>query len=222
MRVLVVRPQPGAAATAARVTALGHAPLLHPLLATEPADWTLPATPPDAVILTSAAAVRLAGPQAQSLLHLPALCVGTATAAAARAAGWTDVQAQDQMGPGTVQALLDGATAGPHRHLLHLAGEDRTATQVPPGLTVEVVILYRAVLQPLPLLPDATAVLLHSPRTARQFASEWDRLGGQRAEIAVHAISAATLAAAGPGWRAAHTAAHPDNDALLATLPKAG
>ena len=222
MRIVIVRPQPGAAATAARVTALGHAPLVHPLLATEAAAWTLPATLPDAVILTSAAAVRLAGPQAQSLRHMPALCVGTATATAARAAGWADVQAQDQMGPGTVQALIDAAAGGPRHHLLHLAGEDRTNVEVPHGLSVDVVIVYRAVLQPLPLLPAADAVLLHSPRTARQLAAQWDRLGGQRTDIAVHAISAATLAAAGPGWRATYTAAHPDEDALLATLPKAG
>jgi uroporphyrinogen-III synthase len=121
-----------------------------------------------------------------------------------------------------VQALIDGAAGGPHRQLLHLSGEDQTHTQVPPGLTLAVVTIYRAVLQPLPLLPEVAAVLLHSPRTARHFAAEWDRLGGLRGMIALHAISAATLAAAGPGWRAAHTAAHPDDDALLATLPKAG
>jgi uroporphyrinogen-III synthase len=218
MRILIVRPQPGAAATAALVAALGHVPLVHPLLATATVDWALPATPPDAVILTSAAAVRLAGPQAEQLHHLPALCVGAATAAAARAAGWAQVTA----GPGAVQALIDGAAGGPHRHLLHLAGEDRTETRVPPGLTLAAIIVYRAVLQPLPLLPDAGAVLLHSPRTARHFAAEWDRSGGHRADIAVHAISAATLAAAGPGWRAIITAAQPDDDALLATLPKAG
>jgi uroporphyrinogen-III synthase len=218
MRILIVRPQPGAAATAARVAALGHVPLVHPLLATQAVDWALPAMRPDAVILTSAAAVRLAGPQAEHLQHLPALCVGTATAAAARAAGW----AQALAGPGTVQALIDGAAGGPHRQLLHLSGEDQTHTQVPPGLTLAVVTIYRAVLQPLPLLPEVAAVLLHSPRTARHFAAEWDRLGGLRGMIALHAISAATLAAAGPGWRAAHTAAHPDDDALLATLPKAG
>lgn len=218
MRLLIVRPQPGAAATAARVAAIGHDALVHPLLATEAVDWAMPGDHPDAVILTSAAAVRHAGRRADALQSLPALCVGEATAAAARAVGWQLPQA----GPGTLQALLDAAAAGPHRRLLHLAGEDRTEVQVPPGLNITVVIVYRAGLQPLPALPAVDAVLLHSPRTAGHFAAEWDRLGGSRAAIGLHAISAATLAAAGPGWGAAHIAASPDEAALLATLAKAG
>lgn len=218
MRVLIVRPQPGAAATAARVRALGHDSILQPLLATEAAAWTAPATPPDAVILTSAAAVRHAGSAAQPLKSLPTLCVGAATAAAALAAGWTRAQA----GPGTLQALIDAAAAGPHRHFLHLAGADRTAVQVPAGLHIDVVVIYRARLQPLPVLPAVDSVLLHSPRTAQHFAAEWDRLGGARGQIGLHAISEATLAAAGAGWAATQVAAAPTDDALLATLPKAG
>lgn len=218
MRILVVRLQPGAAATAARVAALGHHVIVYPLLATQAVEWALPAILPDAVILTSAAAVRYAGGKADELKSLPALCVGAATAAAAHDAGWAHAQA----GPGTLQGLLDAAADGPHRQLLHLAGEDRAAAQVPPGLTIEIAIVYRAVLQALPELPAADCVLLHSPRTARHFAAQWDRLGGRREQINLHAISAATLAAAGTGWRASHVAASPDDDALLATLPKAG
>lgn len=218
MRILIVRPEPGAAATAARVAALGHDPVVQPLLATQAVDWQLPATEPDAVILTSAAAVRHAGAAADALKSLPALCVGAATQAAAQAAGWARAQA----GPGTLQALLDAIAAGPHRRLLHLAGADRTAAVVPETLAIEVIITYRAALQPLPALPAADAALLHSPRTARHFAAEWDRLGGRRGCMALHAISAATLAAAGTGWRAAAIAACPNENALLATLPKAG
>lgn len=218
MRILIVRPEPAAATTAARVTALGHAPVVQPLLATEAVDWQPPATAPDAVILTSAAAVRHAGPAAEAFKALPALCVGAATQAAARAAGWARAEA----GPGTLQALLDGIAAGPHRRLLHLAGEDRTVAQVPGCLRIAVAVTYRAALQPLPAVPDADAVLLHSSRTARHFAAEWDRCGGVRSRIAVHAISDVTLAAAGTGWGALVAAAAPDEDALLATLPKAG
>jgi uroporphyrinogen-III synthase len=216
MRILVVRPEPGAAATAARVRALGHDAVVQPLLVTEALDWQLPAGLPDAVILTSAAALRHAGPQAAALMGLPALCVGAATAAAARAAGWQLAQA----GPGTLQALLDAAAAGPHRHLLHVAGEDRTPARVPPELTIATTIVYRAVLRPLPALPDVEGVLLHSPRTARHLAAEWDRLGGNRGALAVYAISPATLAAAGTGWASAHAAAAPSDAALLAMLPE--
>lgn len=221
MRLLIVRPQPGADATAARVAALGHQPLVHPLLATASVRWAVPTARTDAVILTSAAAVRHAGPAADALKALPALCVGEATAAAAAAAGWTRAQA----GPGTLQALLDSAANGPYHRLLHLAGEDRTRVRVPPGVVMAVVITYRAELLDLQAEPaalGAAGVLLHSPRTARHFAAEWDRLGGARARLTLFAISAGTLAAAGPGWRAGHIAATPDDDALLATLAKAG
>ena len=213
MRILVVRPQPGADATAARLTALGHEALVRPLLETRPLAWTLPA-PPDAVILTSAAAVLHAGPAADALKALAAHAVGDATARAARAAGWTAVTS----GPGTVQALLDGLAAGRY---LHLAGAEVTPVIVPPTLSLMRVAVYETPLQKLPGLPDVAAVLLHSPRTAAQFAAEWDRLGGRRAAVALFAISDATLAAAGSGWSKAAFAAEPTESALLAMLPKA-
>jgi uroporphyrinogen-III synthase len=216
MRILVVRPEPGASATAARVQALGHDVIVQPLLATEAVAWERPASLPDAVLITSAAAVRHAGPQADALKHLPALCVGEATAAAARAAGWQQIHT----GPGTLQMLLDAAASGPHCQLFHIAGEDRTPAHVPAGLIITTAIAYRAVLQALPALPVVDGVLLHSPRTARHFAAEWDRLRGQRETVALYAISAATLEAAGPGWAAAHAAPAPTEAALLAMLPE--
>uniref|UniRef100_UPI00196A177B uroporphyrinogen-III synthase n=1 Tax=Sandarakinorhabdus rubra TaxID=2672568 RepID=UPI00196A177B len=83
MRILVVRPEPGNAATAARLRAMGHTPVAMPLFDTDALAWAPPAELPDAVIFTSAAGVRHAGPQADALKTLPALCVGEATAAAA-------------------------------------------------------------------------------------------------------------------------------------------
>ncbi len=217
MRILVVRPEPGASATAARLRALGHEPVALPLLATEAMAWAPPEELPDAVILTSAAAIRHAGSAADMLKLLPALCVGEATAAAARAAGWQQVAA----GPGTLQALLDAAAAGPHRRLLHLAGEDRTAVQVPAALHITALIVYRARLLPLPMLLPVDAILLHSPRTARHLAAEWDRLGGRRSDVALYAISELALAAAGSGWQSRRAAPSPSEDVLLAMLPKA-
>ncbi|WP_017666652.1 uroporphyrinogen-III synthase [Sandarakinorhabdus sp. AAP62] len=214
MRILVVRPQPGADATAVRLAALGHEPVVHPLLATQAVAWERPIARPDAIILSSAAAVRHAGREAVPLQALPAHAVGAATATAARAAGWQDVTA----GPGTMQALLDRLAAG---HYLHLAGADVTAATVPSGVDLTRVVVYETPLQPLPTLPDVAAVLLHSPRTAAQFAAEWDRLGGQRAALTLLAISPATLEAAGRGWQSARAAPEPTEAALLAMLPKA-
>lgn len=215
MRLLITRPQPGADATAAAVNALGHQPVVQPLLATEAVAWAIPDALPDAVLLTSAASVRHAGDAAAALLHLPAHAVGGATAAAARAAGWRDVRE----GPGTVQALLDGLA--PSR-LLHLAGADRTDAQPPAGVVVDVATVYRAVLQPLAALPAVDGVLLYSARTARHFAAEWDRLGGARGAVQLYVISPAALAAAGAGWAMAAAAPQPTEAALLAMLPRVG
>jgi uroporphyrinogen-III synthase len=215
MRLLITRPQPGADATAATLAALGHQPVVQPLLATEAADWALPATPPDAVLITSAASVRHAGAAAAALMGLPAHAVGGATAAAARAAGWRAVRE----GPGNVQALLDGL---PPCRLLHLAGADRTDAQPPAGVVVDIATVYRAVLKPLAALPDVAGVLLYSARTARHFAAEWDRLGGARGAVKLYAISPAALAAAGSGWASAQAAPQPTEAALLAMLPRVG
>lgn len=217
MRILVVRPQPGANATAGRLAALEHEAVVYPLLETRATAWTLPAQTFDAVILSSAAAVRHAGPVADALKGLPAHTVGDATAAAARAAGWAAVTA----GPGTMQGLLAGLLAGPARHFLHLAGADLTPVAVPAALSLTRVTVYETPLLPLPALPDVDAVLLHSPRTAAQFAAEWDRLAGQRGAVQLFAISAATLAAAGSGWKQAAVAAEPTESVLLAMLRKA-
>jgi uroporphyrinogen-III synthase len=216
MRLLVVRPQPGADATAARLRAMGHLPHVEPLLRAQAMAWAPPPGPFDAIVLSSAAAARLAGPAADPLRQHRVLAVGSATAAAARAAGWADVHE----GPGTLQALLDAA--GPHRRLLHLAGADRTSVAVPAAVMLNVVTVYRAVVLPLPAVPAVAGVLLHSPRTARHLAAEWARLGGGRGDVQVFALSPAVAAAAGGGWQAVAVAAHPREEALLALLPKAG
>ena len=217
MRILVVRPQPGADQTGSSLERLGHEAVVHPLLETRPVAWALPAEPIEAVLITSAAAVRHAGLQADALKALPAHAVGNETAQMARTSGWKQVL----IGPGTVQALLDGLADGPQRRLLHLAGAELTAVTVPPTLSLTRVTVYETPLLPLPALPRVDAVLLHSPRTARHFAAEWDRLGGRRADLAVYAISEKTLAAAGTGWGSTAVAAKPTGNALLAMLPKA-
>jgi uroporphyrinogen-III synthase len=214
LRILVTRPQPGGAATVARLQALGHEALLTPLLEMQATAWEAPEAASQAVMLTSAAAARLAGDAAAAFHGLPAFAVGQATAAAARAAGFADVRAGDA----GVQALVMAMAADGFESVLHLAGEDRTAVAVPEGLSLVVRTVYRAELMPLPVLPHADWVLLYSARTAAHFAVEVDRLGGARGEIAIAAISAAVLAAAGSGWQRAIAAERPDEDAVLAAI----
>lgn len=212
MDILVTRPQPGGEATARRLRALGHRVTLAPLMATEAVAWLPPATPPSAIMLTSGFAARLS--DASTYHALPVFAVGTATARAAHDAGFTDVRD----GGGTAQALLDRAAAAGFGDILHLAGADRVAVTLPVGLRLATVVVYRARLLPLLAAPVADWVLLYSPRTAAHFAAEVDRMGQPRADIAIAAISAAALAAAGAGWREARAAAQPDEDALLAAI----
>ncbi len=212
MHLLVTRPQPGGAATARRLRGLGHVVTLAPLMAAEAVPWVPPASPPSAIMLTSANAARLA--DARAFHALPAFAVGTATARAAREVGFRDVRD----GGGTAQALLDRVVMAGFANIFHLAGADRVVVAVPPGLCVTTAVVYRARLLPLVAAPVADWVLLYSARTAGHFAAEVDRLGHDRGGIAIAVFSAAAVSAAGPGWRAVRMAAHPDEDALLAAV----
>ncbi len=97
MRILVTRPEPDNARTAAALRMRGHAPVLAPLLRIEPAAADIGAGPFAAALITSANAVRALAvhPARARVLALPALAVGEATAAAARDAGFVSVEAAD-------------------------------------------------------------------------------------------------------------------------------
>jgi len=114
--VLVTRAEPGATATASRVAALGHQPIVLPLSRTVPVE-----VDPDAtgfkgaatVAVTSAAALRHAPETLLSrLVHLRCLAVGAATAAAARSAGFRHVETGPGDAEGLAPMLLDAGSAG--------------------------------------------------------------------------------------------------------------
>ena len=173
------------------------------------------AEPPEAIMFTSPQGARCAARAAA--WHVPAYAVGSATAAAALAAGFGDVRD----GGGTAQALVDRIAADGFARVLHLAGADRTAVVVPDGLRIEVVTVYRAALLPLVEMPAVDWVLLYSARTAAHFAHEIDRLAVPRRDVSIGVLSAAVAAAAGPGWRAVVVADAPHEAALLAAIDAA-
>ena len=214
MRILVTRPLPGGEFTAARLRAARHDAIVMPLMSTEAVPWQPPLAPPAGIMLTSAFAARLAGSSADAWHDLPTYTVGTATARAAAAAGFIHVID----GGGTVQAVVDSVYAAGLPDILHLAGADRAAVVIPTGLSIATRTVYRARLLPVNTIPAADLVLLFSPRSAGHFAAECDRLGVRRDAFAVAAISAATAAAAGSGWRHIVIAAQPEEDALLAVV----
>ena len=215
--MLVTRPAPLAQETAARLAALGHDVIVAPLLDPVALDWS----PPEAVealLFTSSQAPSLAGAPAEAYRGLPAYAIGERTAAAARAAGFQQVETLG----GDVGSLLT-AVAARHRRVLHLAGQDRTAAEPPPGLAVVVRAVYEARLAP--LTENAAAMLrskvvdwtlLFSTRTAAHFASLYDALGTDRRALSVGAISPTALAAAGIGWAQAVAAREPTEAGILA------
>ncbi|MBN2970620.1 uroporphyrinogen-III synthase [Roseomonas aeriglobus] len=195
----VLRPEPGNGATAARIEALGHVALRLPLFAIRPLDWNAPDPADfDSLVLSSANAVRAGGPDLARLLPLPVHAVGRATALAAEAAGFTVAA----VGEGGVDAL------DPPGRVLRLVGRDHRASSA--ARTI-VVYASEGLTPDLSALVDATA-LLHSPRAAARLA---DRVA-DRSRVAIAAISAAALAAAGPGWRMTAVADRPTDAALIA------
>lgn len=203
--IAVLRPEPGNGRTADRLAALGATVIRRPLFAIVPVAWTPPDPADfDALVLTSANAVRHADITATPLSRLPVWAVGSATAAAARAAGLRVVRT----GAAGVAALT--ADRGETR-LLHLAGRERMAV---PGVTA--ITVYAA--DPQPVTPadwaglSGSVALLHSARAARALAAS----DVDRARIRLAALSSAILAAAGPGWGRSTAVAVPEEDALLA------
>lgn len=186
---------------------MGLEVLCHPLFVAESVGWTVPAGEFDALLVTSANAVRLAG----ALPSLPAHCVGSASAQAARAEGLT-VQT---VGDGGVAALL--ARVPPGLRLLHLTGK---AHHVPDEARQDIVSVPVYRMAPLPLpdraMVEGAVMLVHSPAAGRRVAE----LEVRREGVRVAAISPAGAAACGPGWERCEAADEPSDSALLSLAAK--
>jgi uroporphyrinogen-III synthase len=220
--VLILRPEPGASDSAARAEWLGLEPVTAPIFMVRPLAWDPPAPASvDAVLLTSANAVRHGGDGLRQFIGLPCYCVGPATAAAARGAGFGDIRVGPSDGDAAVAMMVAAGIAS----ALHLSGRDHVGL-ADPALRLDRHLVYAA--EPVRVLPDEAAmalgrgalVLLHSPRAAAAFARLIDEAGIERGDIALAVISANAAEAAGPGWRAIHEAAAPRDEALLELAAK--
>ncbi len=177
-RIWITRAQPGADATADRVRALGHEAVVAPLLTVRPlSDVTVDLYGVSALAFTSANGVR-AFADATGERGLKVFAVGAATAQAARAAGFKSVLSAD----GDVEALAEGIAARRtelkgavlHPGAAEPAG-DLCGALAGHGIDARGLILYETV----PIAPDeemaaslarCDAVLLHSPRAAKELA----------------------------------------------------
>ncbi|MBL8555044.1 MAG: uroporphyrinogen-III synthase [Phenylobacterium sp.] len=177
-RIWITRAQPGAEVTAERVRALGHDPLVAPLLAVK----VLPDVAVDlrgvaALAFTSANGVR-AFADASGERALKVFAVGAATAQAARSAGFRSVLSAD----GDVEALAEGIAvrrgelrgAVLHPGAAEPAGDLAGALEKH-GVEARRLILYETAAVDLDAvdveaLAKSDAVLLHSPRAAQVLA----------------------------------------------------
>lgn len=220
MKLLVIRPQPGADATASRAKAAGFDAVVMPLFAIEPVAWDVPSVGDhDVLMLTSGNAVRQAGDGLQRLKDLPTYVVGTATAQAAEKARL----AIAGVGDAGVAAIISTMKAAGHRRLLWLAGEDRVDAAMPAGMTVDICTVYRsaAISEPTDfadIVVSCDAIMLHSPRAALRFSSICDAHKIERARVRIAALSAAIVASGGNGWQEVITATHPNDATLLSQL----
>lgn len=206
-KLLLLRPEPGLSASAERARAMGLDVMTCPLFRVEPVEWAAPdPSEYDALLMTSANAVRHGGKGLAALKTLPVHAVGAATAAAARDAGFQ----VETVGSGNSTELLASLPAS--LRLLHLAGEDRTGVEN--GHHIDVRLVYQSVPIEAPELPalDGLTAAVHSPRAGARLA----QLADSRSRTAIAAISATAAAACGDGWERVEVAERPDDSSLLA------
>ncbi|GLI93326.1 uroporphyrinogen-III synthase [Methylocystis echinoides] len=124
-RVLVLRAREDAARTAETLRAMGHEPVLSPVLEIAPTGAAIPPGPYDAVLASSAKGLECAGADAHAFQSLPFHAVGAKTAAAARGLGWRpDIVAGAAE---SILPLLLGRYTYPV-NFLYIAGRDRQPT----------------------------------------------------------------------------------------------
>lgn len=220
--VWITRAQPGAAATAERVAALGFSPVVDPLLEVALLAATIDLSGVAALAFTSVNGVE-GFARCSARRDLPVFTVGAATARAARAAGFAQTHSADG-DVGALERLIAEARPGP----VLWAGAAAPAGDLVAGLRahgVEArgVAVYATLERPpsratLARLDAPLTVLLHSPRAARVLARilEGRPRPGPRLLCLSPAVAAPLAAVAEP--RSVAFAPRPDESALLDLL----
>jgi uroporphyrinogen-III synthase len=217
MKLLIIRPEPGASASAKRAERAGFTPMLLPFFEVRPRVWTAPDPAAyDALLITSSNAIRHGGADLKKLLALPVYAVGERSAQAAQGKGF----AVAASGDGKVETALNHSHAAGHRRILWLAGEDRRDPVIPEGQSIATATVYASIAVTLPgtaraIIAEADIIALHSPRAAILFGETVDHLQLDRSAIALVAFSPAIAEAAGPGWSGIAVAKMPEDSALL-------
>jgi uroporphyrinogen-III synthase len=221
LKILLTRPEPGAAATAARLAGLGHSPILAPCLTVTRRPPKLP-DHPAAIIITSLQAVP-ALPAAYH--HIPVFCVGDATAGRLREVGFSAVTSA----AGDAEDLRRLITARPIQGTYLLAtGARQGATLARQLRAARIPVLRRVVYAATPVraLPAESlaalaagqigAALFYSAETAAAFARLAPPGTGTITALALsHAVA---VPLHGLPWAAIRVAVRPTEADLLALI----
>jgi uroporphyrinogen-III synthase len=222
VRLLIVRPQPGADATAKRIREAGFEPIVMPLFAIEPLPFpSVSADDYDAVLLTSGNAVRAAGDHMLQLGSLPIYVVGAATA---NALAKLSLDPEFVGAEGVTSVILKAQGRG-HRKLLWLTGEDFSEPDLPATMELDIRFVYRSAALPVPddfkeAVARADAIMLHSSRAASHFAGICDNSGLGRNAITITTFSQNIADSAGNGWADIIVSPAPNDAALLPELQR--
>ena len=230
MRVLVTRPRDDAEETAARLVALGHTPIIAPLLDIKFRErHEIGLDGVQAILVTSANGIRALAERTPQR-DVPVLAVGGQSAEVARSVGFANVAHAG--GDAAALANLAIATLVPRNgSLLHASGSETRGNLADilaaRGFSVRREILYDAIaIEALPaeaqtaLMQKALdAALFFSPRTARIFADI-----AVKENLSCHSLRALCISQAtadelgGLAFRDIRVAVQPNQDALLALL----
>ena len=211
MKLFILRPEPGASASAEKARALGLEPVVTPIFEVQPVKWIAPDPAKlDGLLLTSANAVRHGGEALESMKSLPVHAVGEATATAAHEAGFK----VRTVGGGNVDDLLAGLPN--ELRLLHPCGFHRR-----PPLNPRQKITSACAYRTRPAIPGpefraigGQMVAVHSAEAAKRLAELVLPIERKRTQII--AISQQAAVAAGLGWKRIAIANEPSDDAVLA------
>lgn len=220
MKLLIIRPQPGADATARRFKDTGFTPVVMPLFAIEHLPLqSMSVDGYDAILLTSGNAARAAHAFLRSAAKIPIYAVGSATANALASLS-LPVAATGSNG---VAELVGVAAEGGHKKLLWLAGEDHSDVPEIADVHIDIVIVYRSAAvetsaQFATNVEQCDAIILHSSRAAAHFADLCDDAGLLRSKITLATFSTAIAESAGDGWAQMIVAASPNDAALMEAI----
>ena len=223
--VLITRPEPEASETARRVSALGLTPVIAPMLAIQRVPANLPLSA-DAVLLTSRNAIPALPEWAR---NRPILAVGDATAAATRAAGFTEVHSAGGNARDLARLVEGIVPHGAALLLLSGEGQGHELTDMLGAWRAERREVYRAVpVRSLPAAGEAalqagslSAALFFSGQTADCFRALVGAAGLEQALGTVEACAISEPAAVPLRplpWRRIRVATRPTQEALLQFL----